>query len=226
MKKALKSLATITALILSFTASAASTFDGLDMSGQNLSGTVFTEGSSFIGTNLSHANLHNITCVKCIFTSADLHGAVADHSDLSGSDLSGANLDGANLSSSNLFRAKFDLARAKGANLSLTNIRYVRFYRADLEHADLSYSYATKAIFFGANLAWSDLSFSNLISNNFGRANLTGAYAAYSRIYRPNLAGSVLDSMNLVMSKTVGFKASEAKSAKGMVTYNTTLGKK
>lgn len=82
---------------------------GADYSGQDLSGTAFTN-SDLSNANFSNANLQGVD-----FTNAQLKGANFNHANLKGANLTNANFAGADLSHANLKGAVKTNMNTKGA---------------------------------------------------------------------------------------------------------------
>ena len=163
----------------------------LNLSGQDLSGPLFTE---YRTQNLVKADLKNTILVKSDLSELDLREA-----DLTGANLTGANLEGAKLNLSDLHGADLTGADLTGANLTGANLEGAILEGADLTRAilyeaDLRESYLVGADLKGANLYEADLSESYLRRANLKGANLEGA----------NLEGANLEGANLYEADLTG----------------------
>lgn len=107
-------------------------FDGLDLSGVDLTGARLREGS-FLRTDFSGAVLAKIEGHRAKLINADLQGADLSEAYLFLADLTKANLAGARLDGTDLRGAKLYRANLRGADLSRA-----RLGDADLTQADLS----------------------------------------------------------------------------------------
>lgn len=129
-------------------------YDEQDLSGRDLSGTVFAD-ASFVGANLEGANLSN-----CILTKANLRDA----------NLTGACLDGAVMS-----EAFFDNARLWGASLNGVDATWASFRNVNLEGAIANDATLDWANFTDANMTSITMRRSSAESATLANARLVGA---------------------------------------------------
>lgn len=147
----------------------------------NFRGSSATALIQYIDTNLSKYlsggvyNLNKVTLSKAYLAYANLAGASAISTNLSGSTLifatiTNANLTSANLSGSNASNADFSHTTLKSANLSGSNLTGAKFVSATLSGANLSNANLTNADLTAANLTGTNLKGATGLST----ATLTG----------------------------------------------------
>ena len=100
------------------------------------------KGCSFIGADLSEADLRGANLYKANFSDADLSGANLGYADLRGANLTGADLTGAYLYNANLSKADLSGANPYNAVLRKANLK-----GANLTGVDLTVAYLTGAFF-------------------------------------------------------------------------------
>ena len=107
-------------------------FDGLDLTGLDLSGARLRDGS-FFRADLSGSTLSETESLRAKFINATMTEVVFDGAKLYEADLTKADLSGASLVGTDLRRAKLFRATLRGADLT-----DARLTGADLTRADLS----------------------------------------------------------------------------------------
>jgi uncharacterized protein YjbI with pentapeptide repeats/superfamily II DNA or RNA helicase len=109
----------------------------------------------------------------------------------------GSNFAGANLSGLNLTNICFDNANLSGADLNSTHIENTSLSGADLQNANLANAKLINTDLTHANLQKVNLNSSQLIGVNLQNACLKSAILDSSLIDSSNLAGTVLQDINL-----------------------------
>ncbi len=109
-------------------------FDGLDLTGVDLSGARLRDGSYF-RSDLSGSNLSKISAFRAKFVNAALREVKLDGAKLSEADFTKADLTGASFKGADLRRARFFNAILRRVDLTDARLRGADLTRADLSGA-------------------------------------------------------------------------------------------
>ena len=197
-------------------------FEGINLSGANLSGIILEPGfnpvslvrANLNGTNLTKAKLQSIRLLQANLNKANLTEATLNSANFTAADLSEANLMKsnlqyanltiANLNGANLIQADLRSAKLMGANLSKAKLGTANLTKANLSNANLSKTRLGGTIFSEVNLSGANLTGASLVGINFTGIELSGITLSEANLCGANLHGQNLRGVNLSKADLCG----------------------
>jgi uncharacterized protein YjbI with pentapeptide repeats len=185
------------------------TFENCNFNGANLTGASFETAalkeSSFVGAELTDANLIGISGEKVDFTEALMPRVRMMYSNFYHSNFEGALLYSADLTGSNIENSSLRSAIADRADLEKVNLRYV-----DAQYVKMRKAYLKKAVLEG-DFSHADLTDAVMEGITANKAKFTEAILEDANLKYANLRGAILEK---IKAKGVDLSHADLESAK------------